>query len=139
MYRKGRQSMIDTERALEFNIIKDKLVELAYTDKSKEQMKELKPYMSEGELRAKMRETSEAKQLLEKAGNPPLASLSGIREFILIAQKGGCLTADQLESIGVSLTTIKRLKDYLNRCKQYDLGLPYYEENLDSLEYIERN
>ncbi len=128
--------MLNTEKILEFNTIKEKLMELAYTDKAKEEIEVLKPYMSESELRASMRETTEARLLLEKAGNPPLTSLRGIGELIQIAEKGGCLTEEQLEKAGISLTGVKRLKDYLNRCKQYDLSIPYYEENLDSLEGI---
>ena len=34
------------------------------------------------ELLARQRETSEARELLEKSGNPPLVSLNGIRECI---------------------------------------------------------
>lgn len=43
--------------------------------------------MSENELIARQRETSEAGELLEKSGNPPLVSLSGIRECIQTAAK----------------------------------------------------
>lgn len=128
--------MLDTERVLEFNLVKEKLIELAYTDKAKEEIRNMRPYMSESELHARMRETTEARQLLEKAGSPPLTSLTGLDELIKFAQKGGCLTAEQLEKVGVDLTAVKRLKDYLNRCKQYDISIAYYEENLDSLKEI---
>ncbi len=128
--------MLNTEKILEFHTVKEKLMELAYTDHAKEEIKALKPYLSESELQAKMRDTTEARLLVEKAGNPPLTSLKGIGELIQIAEKGGCLTEEQLETVGVSLTGVKRLKDYLNRCKQYGLSIPYYEENLDSLEEI---
>ena len=128
--------MSDTEKILEFHLVKEKLMELAYTDKAKEEIRNMKPYMSESELDARMRETTEAKQLLEKAGNPPLTSLKGIDEIIKIAEKGGCLTEEQLETVGTALTGVKRLKDYLNGCKRYDVGISYYEENLDSLEDV---
>ncbi len=128
--------MLNTEKILEFHMVKEKLMELAYTDHAKEEIKALKPYMSESELQARMRDTTEARLLVEKAGNPPLTSLKGISELIQIAEKGGCLTEEQLETVGISLTGVKRLKDYLNRCKQYGLSIPYYEENLDSLEEI---
>ncbi|MDE6129539.1 MAG: DNA mismatch repair protein MutS, partial [Lachnospiraceae bacterium] len=38
--------------------------------------------------------------------------------------------------IGSALAAVKRLKDYLNRCKQYEASLPYYEENLDEQELL---
>lgn len=132
--RKGK--MMNTEKILEFDIIKKQLEEFAYTDKAKVMIRELQPYMSESELRVKLKETTEAKMLLEKEGNPPFTSLAGIQELLEIADKGGCLTAEELETIAVSLTAIKRLKDYLNRCKKYEVSLPYYEENLNSLDDI---
>lgn len=121
---------------LEFNIIIDKLEELTCTEKAKQQIKELEPSLSEVEVKARLRDTSEAVTMLEKCGNPPISALDGINELIEIAGKGGCLTAEQLEKIAITLAAVKRLKDYLNRGKSYDIGLPYFEENLDSLEDI---
>ena len=128
--------MISTEKVLEFDIIKEQLQEFAYTDKAKMMIKDLQPYMDEVELHGRLRETSEAKLLLEKEGNPPFTSLSGIDELLQVANIGGCLTAEELETVAYALTAISRLKDYLKRCKKYEIGLPYYEENLDSLDEI---
>lgn len=128
--------MIDVEQIIEFNIIKERLAESAYSDWAKKEIYELHPYMDERELIARLRETSEAKELIEKAGIPPISALNGVKELICIAEKGGCLTEEQLEMMGISLTAIRRLKDYLNRCKNYNLSLPYYEENLESLDEI---
>lgn len=128
--------MINTEKVLEFDIIKEQLQEFSYTDKAKMMIKDLQPYMDEVELYGRLRETSEAKLLLEKEGNPPLTSLSGIDELLQIANIGGCLTAEELEKVAYALTAISRLKDYLKRCKKYEIGLAYYEESLDALDEI---
>ena len=74
--------------------------------------------------------------MIENCGNPPISALHGIDEMIETAYKGGMLVAEQLEEIATVLAAVRRLKDYLNRCKQYDISLPYYEENLDSLDDI---
>lgn len=128
--------MIDTEKILEFDKVKKLLTELAYTEHAKEQIQRLEPYLSELEVRAKLRETTEAKQMIEKCGNPPVTALEDADMYIEIADKEGLLTAEQLESISVMLTAVKRLKDYLCRCKQYDIGLAYFEENLEPLDEI---
>lgn len=128
--------MKDTQTILEFDKIKEKLEELAYTDGAKEEIRSLWMCMSETELAAKLRDTSEARIMLERAGNPPLTGMQGVEAMIGTAARGGCLTAGELERVGAALTAVRRLKDYLKRCKQYELGLPYYEENLDSLEEI---
>lgn len=128
--------MIQTDKILEFDKIKEKWSELALTAWAKERIRDTIPYLSESELRAKLRETSEARVLIEKSGNPPLVSLNGIRECIQAAVKGDCLSISQIEEIEKALVAIMRLKNYLNRSKQWDISLSYYDESLDCLEYL---
>lgn len=128
--------MINTEKILEFDVIKRKLSDLAYTSKAKTEIENLAPYLSEAEVKKKLRETTEAKTMIEKCGMPPATALKGIRGYIETAQKGGCLTPEELEEIAMTLTAVRRLRDYLNRCKMFQISLAYYEENLESLDDI---
>ena len=128
--------MVQTDKVLEFDKIKEKWIELALTEWAKEKIKGTVPSMSENELTARQRETSEARELLEKSGNPPLVSLSGIRECIQTAAKGNCLSISQLEDMEKSLVAVMRLKNYLSRCKQWEISLAYYDENLDCLDNL---
>ncbi len=128
--------MVQTDKVLEFDKIKEKWIELALTEWAKEKIKDTVPSMSENELIARQRETSEARELLEKSGNPPLVSLSGIRECIQTAAKGDCLSISQLEDMEKSLVAVMRLKKYLSRCKQWEISLAYYDENLDCLDHL---
>ena len=100
--------MVQTDKVLEFDKMKEKWIELALTEWAKEKIKDTVPSMSENELIARQRETSEARELLEKSGNPPLVSLSGIRECIQKAAKGDCLSISQLEDME-KLSEIKKL------------------------------
>ena len=124
------------ERALEFNTIREKWQEFAATEKAKEMIGEAVPILSDRELAFCLRETTEARELLEKCGNPPLVSLTGMEEILMIASKGDCLAAWQLSLVKGSLVAVKRLKDYLESGKVYDNSLAYYEENLDALEEL---
>ncbi len=126
--------MIQTDHVLEFDQIKQKWLELALTDRAKQEIQNTVPCLSESALAAKQRETSEAKELLEKNGNPPLVSLDGIRDCIQMAVKGDCLSISRLEDLEKALVAVMRLKHYLNRSKQWELSLAYYEENLDCLD-----
>lgn len=128
--------MNSIEHILEFDKVKETWMEFAYTHWAKEKIKNTVPIMEESRLLARQQETTEARILLEKGGTPPLVSLEGMREFIDIAQKGSCLTGQQLEQIETTLVAVKRLKDYLNRCKQFEVSLAYYEENLNELEDV---
>lgn len=132
----GGIKMNSIEHILEFDKVKEKWMEFAYTEWAKEEIKKTIPIMDECKLLARQRETSEARILLEKGGTPPLVSLEGIEELIEIAEKGGCLSGQQLEQMETTLVAVKRLKDYLNRCKQFEISLAYYEENLQELEEI---
>lgn len=121
---------------LEFNKILNKLEEHAYTEQAKEDVRNLEPFMAERDVLAKQRETTEARIILDKIGNPPLVSLSGVEELLLIADKEGCLAPEQLEYIAITLTAVRRLKDFLCRSKILELSLPYYELELDSLDEL---
>lgn len=123
-------------KMLEFDKIIEQLEALAYTQKAKQQIRNLSPSLSESEVKANLRNTTEARIMLEKCGTPPATALEGTAQLIEIARKEGCLTPGQLEEIAAALTATRRLKDYLDRGKSYEISLPYYEENLDSLEKI---
>lgn len=125
---------MNTEQILEFDKIKEWWMSLALTEGAKEEIRSTRPCMSERELHRMQRETSEARTMMEKGGNPPLVSLAGIREYLMAAEKGDCLNPGQLEEMGIALVAVMRLKNYLERCKQYDIPLAYYAENLDALE-----
>ena len=126
------------EKALEFDKIRGKWQEFAVTEKAKEMIGEAVPILSDRELAFRLRETTEAKELLEKCGNPPLVSLTGMEEILMIASKGDCLAAWQLSLVKGSLVAVKRLKDYLESGKAYDNSLAYYEENLNDLGDLRR-
>lgn len=128
--------MTNMEQTLEIDKLKEKIVELAYTDSAKQKIRELKPLLAENEVAVALRETTEARKIIEYAGNPPLTNLNSVKEYLILAEQGGCLIAEQLEQIGVMLTTVRRLKDFLERAKQLEISLPYYEENLDSMDEV---
>lgn len=130
--------MNQEERILEFDKIKELWLAYAMTEHAKTRIREIVPYLSEMELITALRETTESKRLIEKCGNPPLVSLSGMDEVLLVVSKDDCLSAAQLEIVKAALVAVRRLKDYLERGKAYDISLAYYAENLDALDELRR-
>ncbi len=124
---------MNIEKQIEFDKIKELWKELAVTDGAKAQIDAVTFYLSERELRKQMRDTTDAKVLMEKLGMPPLQNVAEVIDILRIAQKGDCLTPYQLERVEVVLTAINRLKQYLDRGKMYSNPLAYYEENLNSI------
>lgn len=127
---------MDIDRILEFSKIKEKLAECCCTEAARTRARALEPFLSESDVLTQLRETSEARVLLEKGGNPPITEMQDMAEYVTIAKQGGCLTAEQLEQTAAVLTGVSRLQGYLQKMKQHQVGLAYYDENLDPLDDI---
>ena len=124
---------MNIDKQIEFDKVKEIWAQLAITDYAKEKIKEMELCYSENEVNKELRDTTEAKELIEKVGTPPLQNITEIREVLMIAEKGDCLTPYQLERVEKVLVVIKRLKDYLSRGKVYQNSLAYYDKNLDDI------
>lgn len=124
------------ETSIEFDKIKKIWMDYALTDAAKRAVRDAAPILSEIELRLRQNETTQARLMLEKGGNPPLVSMSGIRVLLAAAKRGECLSAAQLEELEGALTAVQRLKRYLDRCKQYQVSLAYEEERLNPVEEL---
>lgn len=120
------------ENQIEFNKIKQIWSGLAITTKAKEQIADQWIILDESELRRELRDTSDARELIEKLGNPPLQDVSEILEILAVAEKGDCLTPYQLERVQSILTVLDRLSSYLRRGHQYHNSLSFYDETLNT-------
>jgi len=125
---------MNIEKVLEFDKVKELWQALAVTEDAKEKIAGTGILLGELELKKALKDTTDAKELMEKLGMPPLQSVTEIKEVMEGAKKGQCLTPYQLERVGMILSAIRRLKDYLERGKAWENPLAYYEENLDPAE-----
>ena len=124
---------MNIEKQIEFDKVKELWTGLAVTDWAKVKINEVSLYLSESELRKQQRDTTDARDFIEKLGTPPLQNSAEMRDILMAAEKGDCLTPYQLERVEKVLVAMKRLKDYLDRGKMYENSLAYYEENLDDV------
>ncbi|MGN1140878.1 MAG: DNA mismatch repair protein MutS, partial [Oliverpabstia sp.] len=127
---------MNIEKQIEFDKIKELWKNLCVTDKAKEQIDKISFYLSERELRKQLKDTTDSRTMLEKLGMPPLPNVEEIKEILLAAEKGDCLTPFQLERVEKMLAAVRRLRDYLNRGKIYENAIAYYDENLDTAEEL---
>lgn len=126
------------ENQIEFNKVRQIWSGLAITTKAKEQIAGKWIILDEGILRKELRDTTDAKELIEKLGNPPLQDVSEILEILAITEKGDCLTPYQLERVQSILAVLERLLDYLKRGQQYQNSLSYYDESLNTQEELRK-
>ncbi len=124
------------EKQIEFDKVKERWGNLAVTDCAKEKILETTICFSERQLKKQLKDTTDARFLLEKLGTPPLQNITEIKEVLQIAEKEACLTPYQLERVEKVLVSIRRLKEYLSRGKIYDNSLAFYEENLDVISVL---
>lgn len=127
------ENKMNIERQIEFDKVKDLWAGFAVTDWAKERIRTVSICLSERELRKQLKDTTDARTLIERLGTPPLQNISEIKDILLLAQKGDCLTPFQLERVEIVLVAVKRLRDYLEKGKILQNSLAYYDENLDFL------
>ena len=121
---------MNINRQIEFDKIKEMWAELAVTDGARQAIGEIVISYSESELNKRLKDTTDARVMIEKLGAPPIQNITEMREVLMIAEKGDCLTPYQLERVEKCLVSIKRLKEYLERGKAYEISLAFYCENL---------
>lgn len=119
-----------------YNQILQQLSDLAVTAKAKEAALNLKPSIKEIELKKLLSETVQAKEMIEIFGAPPLPAMERIEEFIIRADAGELLSAEEVEALGTFLTNTGRMARYLDRGCERQISLAFYRENLNPLETL---
>ena len=108
---------------LEFDIIIRKLAEYALSDNVKDKIHKLNPYMDEAKVIAKIEETTEAKEIIVKYGNPPTVPMVTLSKNIKDIEAGKILSPEQLFSIKQFLTACRRMQNYLHKAEDSKVQL----------------
>lgn len=124
------------DEMLEFNTIKMKLKQYALTEEAKQKFDELSPILKEWECKDKLKETTEARTLLDIQGTPPLGCTDGIKEIAEAAERGEMLTIDRLEKICQYTILCFRIKKYLAKGEELNLALSQYGRGMEDLEIL---
>ena len=121
---------------LEFDKILSTLTEYAISDSAKELVSNLRPYLKEDEARRKMEETTQGRKLFDYLGNPPLSTMQGMKDILLLCEQDGVLLPEQLTIVMQFITSCKRLKRYLERGNDLQLTLTSYSYSIDTLDAL---
>ncbi|MDD3172423.1 MAG: DNA mismatch repair protein MutS [Herbinix sp.] len=123
-------------RALEYNKIIEMLCENAVTDTAKQKLLELKPYLSEREVIAKIKDTTEARKILDHIGSAPLTAMKDIKMLLELAGKGAMLIPEQLTQVGLFINSCKRLKGFLKRSESLCVDIAGYGGSIRELTHL---
>ena len=85
---------MNIERQIEFDKVKELWKELAVTDWAVEKISQTALCFSETDVKKMLRDTSDARFLIEKLGTPPLQNITEIREVLQAVEKGDCYLID---------------------------------------------
>lgn len=127
---------MNIEKQIEFDQIKERWMNLAVTEWAKEEIRKVSFYLDEREMRKQLKNTTDSRVLLEKLGTPPLQNFTEIKEILMAAEKGDCLTPYQLERVETVLAAMKRFRDYLSGGKVYDNPLAFYADDMNTDEEL---
>jgi len=119
--------------ALEFNKILEILSENAVSEPAKKKLLELTPMLSERDVKAKIKDTSEARKILDHIGTAPLAAMKDTQMLLELAEKGAMLIAEQLTQIGLFINACKRMKSFLARAESLSVDIAGYGGAFDEL------
>ncbi|MDY0236781.1 MAG: endonuclease MutS2 [Gudongella sp.] len=132
---------LKTLRVLEFNKIKDMLLEKTVSDMAKELVNELSYTINQKEVEFLQNETEEALTLLIKRGAPPIYGLYPLKKDVKRAELGGMLHPGSLLKIKKSLRTARAFKNYLKATEdESNTNYPIIQEmtrNLNAFKSIE--
>ncbi len=118
--------MLNTNTTLEFNQILSNLSEFALSESAKTKIMALSPSLSERECKRHMRDTSEAKKVIESLGTPPIAIMTELDKILILAEKGSMLLPEQLTSVATFIHSCKRMVAFLKRAEPLQVNLAYY-------------
>lgn len=120
-------------KALEFDKIIQKLQEHAISQQGKDKLAMLTPFMDEKQCVHKMEETTAARNMLDSLGSPPLPTMKGMDELLLLADAGAMLVPGQLEEVGRFAAGCKRMISYLGGGEGIESPLARYRGTMDDL------
>ncbi|MDL2206401.1 DNA mismatch repair protein MutS, partial [Eubacteriales bacterium OttesenSCG-928-N13] len=102
---------------IEFGKILDKLCNHAQCEGARARIQALVPILNEDILAVALRETSDARQLIEQQGMPPLAIMEGLHDHVRLTTQGGLLTPEQLNAVATFANTCRRMMLYMKKAE----------------------
>ncbi len=118
--------MLNTFKTLEFNNILNNLSEFALSQNAKDKILALKPFLSERDCKKNMKDTSEAKKIIDSLGSPPISTMTELDKILVLAEKGSMLTPEQLTSVATFIHSCKRMITFLKKAEVLEVNLAYY-------------
>ena len=127
---------------LQFDDIRRQLCELALCEQARQRLMTLAPCKTLSEARARQQETTEARQVIESLGSPPLSAMQQFEQCLALCAGGAMLLPAQLTAVMQFIASCRRMRAYLKKAEILGVGIAYYGAGLgdtqDLYEEIDR-
>lgn len=129
--------MNQSKQILAFDKILINLSEQAVSEEAKAHLLALEMILNEKQLKAKLKETTEARYLIDHLGMPPLSSMNGLKQMLAEIEIGTMLNIESFAELASFIKGVRQLRRYLERGSIYECELAAYGSgfyNIDELE-----
>ena len=123
-------------KLLEFDKIREMLKERALSDLAKEKIDSLEPSLQPKQIENWLRETTEARTLINRSSYVPIHPLKGIKEILERCRKEAILREEELTSLAGFLKEAGRLKGYFAGKEIYAPAVCQYADSIQELEDV---
>ena len=117
-------------KILEFDIILDDLSNCAVSAAAKERCKSVMPAENIAEAMRRVKETTDAKNIIEQLGSPPIAVMTELEKIMILINADAMLIPEQIGNVAAFIMSCKRMKDYLKRAESTETGIAFYGNSM---------
>ncbi len=133
-----KETDMNHSHMLEFDSILDKLAQYALSGPAAERCRALSPSLNEAEVRLRMEETTQARQLILQFGTPPLPGMAELSKVLDLVAADAMLTPEQVVQVSLFLASCRRMKAYLKKAQSfYTAGGAWYGGSIQELPELE--
>ncbi|MCQ6560146.1 endonuclease MutS2 [Paenibacillus mendelii] len=117
-------------KRLEYDKIKGKLLEFTVSPEGRTLAERHKPTTNEATVRALMKETEEAAQLLATGASVPLSAMEGMETFFALLGKGKIYSEQDLGHLSAWLAAVAQMKRYMDAKRQIAPTISSYADSM---------
>ena len=122
---------------LEFDIILEQLSDYAVSQAAKERCKSVTPAENIAEAAQLTKQTTDARKIIEQAGNPPIAMMAELEKIIGLINADAMLIPEQIGNVAAFLMSCSRMKVYLKRAESTETDIAFYGNSMVDLSALE--
>lgn len=119
-----------TLKKLEYDKIKDKVMELTLSPAGRTLAQQMRPSSEYRQAAAWLRETAEAADLLNSGASIPLSAMEGIEAFLALLGKGRIYSEAELDQLAVWMASVVQMKKYMTGKNHIAPTIAAYAESM---------